>query len=70
MLYDKPPSFYQKASATESARMAEDLHLPELSGPDRPAILVSSTSWTEDENFDMLLDAMVALDDTINVLSD
>lgn len=33
--------------------------------PDRPVLIVSSTSWTADEDFDKMLDAMTMLDEKI-----
>ena len=49
-----PPSPLDAAPQTLRAR------------PGRPAVLVSSTSWTEDEDFGLLLDALVALDGAVS----
>lgn len=75
VLYDRPPLFYRKAELRETLDFLKDAKVAGLEPrdyfkdenqlalrADRPAILVTSTSWTEDEDFDMLLDAVAKLD--------
>jgi beta-1,4-mannosyltransferase len=47
---------YAPPSSTPLTQVAPHV-LPTLR-PDRPVVLVSSTSWTEDEDFSILLDAL------------
>ncbi|KAI8917719.1 hypothetical protein DFJ77DRAFT_439189 [Powellomyces hirtus] len=73
-LYDKAPSHFKRLSLPEihafTSRFPTSTSLfttttatgtPEYI-PTRPALLVTSTSWTEDEDFDLLIDAMCAYD--------
>jgi beta-1,4-mannosyltransferase len=58
VVYDRPPAFFAKPDLAAAAdlwqRLARDLHL----GSRRLPLVVCPTSWTPDEDFDLLLEAL------------
>ncbi|KAG9314728.1 mannosyltransferase, partial [Chiua virens] len=63
ILHDRPPSHFHRCSPPEVHELflrlgpSLTINMPELRA-DRVALLVSSTSWTPDEDFTILLDAL------------
>ena len=70
VLHDRPAEAFAPAWPPERAALrrrlagliAVEAAEYRLDAPRRPALLVSPTSWTPDENFDLLLDALARLD--------
>lgn len=71
VLYDQAPLFFRESSNTEKVKLFKkyDDWGISLSNP-RNAVVVSSTSWTADEDFGILLDAIKLADDTIKKSKD
>jgi beta-1,4-mannosyltransferase len=65
VVYDRPPSFFAKPSLATAnelwQRLAHDLHL----GARRVPLVVCPTSWTPDEDFDLLLEALERAERTL-----
>jgi beta-1,4-mannosyltransferase len=58
VMYDRPTAAFAKPSPAAAAALWETLAREHRLGPARPPIVVCPTSWTPDEDFDLLLEAL------------
>ncbi|KAI9189012.1 mannosyltransferase [Blastocladiella emersonii ATCC 22665] len=67
VLHDRPPEHFRRLTANERREFLTTIaetDLPSLADldPAKDAVAVSATSWTDDEDFTVLLDALAQLD--------
>jgi len=65
VVYDRPAASFAPPSATAAAALWSKLSADYQLGATRPAIVVCPTSWTPDEDFDLLLEALERAERTL-----
>ena len=58
VVYDRPGEAFTRPSAAEAQALWERVASDAQLGSSRPPIVVCPTSWTPDEDFDLLLEAL------------
>jgi beta-1,4-mannosyltransferase len=66
VVYDRPPSFFQKCDLAAAAELWQRLAREHQLGSRRVPLVVCPTSWTPDEDFDLLLEALERAERAIN----
>jgi beta-1,4-mannosyltransferase len=62
VVYDRATNKFKSLNQDEKQALFVKIGLPQLCKPDRPALLLSSTSYTPDEDFMILVKALDLVD--------